>query len=371
MVAATVTVRSKSSFVERIIKTTNFFWLFYWNSKKNKKMMMMMWFLTFALAVTAVVLSAVALNSNVQEVSSLKILQATTTVEHKELLELTKHEMYNEVRQIINNSSLNQFDVCIVVHPKDFRILSQVIYRLKLYAVGLRHVFLVTTEQGVLLLTPEFWTSSEYEVDTKIVTVLNEATVQPCSVQAIREAEFGTQSTWYYQQLLKLNVDTIQGLLERVLIWDADTLLCRPMSFWDETGRGLFHLRTEAEPYYLEFVERVLPDLVPVYRDHGSAVVHHIPIRLSYLRELKAIVSKAHGLPFWQVFLNSVAEDRKLRSGGSEYELYYQFVRKYHGEWLLHRLLEHLNTDDPVYIKATRSETAQYDLISVHYYIRE
>lgn len=260
-------------------------------------------------------------------------------------------------------TSFQKFDACIVVHPKDFEFLDEVVYGLQRHALGLRNVYVVTTTEGLLRLR-NGWSP---RINTSNVIVRSERDVEPCSFEEVQTFGFGSRTGWYYQQLLKLNLDTIEGLLEHFLIIDADTVLRRPVLFWDHNSVSLCHTIDKDEFYYRQHIEKLLPSLMPLKNDGHSAVVHHMPMLKTWLSDMKRLIETQHsGTSFHQSFLACVHEDYKFLSGASEYELYFQYAMHYHPKEITVRKLQHINTGDRKYLKSNL-----YDLVSVHSYLRQ
>jgi len=257
----------------------------------------------------------------------------------------------------------HEFDACLMVHPKDFEMLNHTLIGLQRNTFRLRRIFVVTTETGVTQLAAQLkdWLCKSQ------IQVISENELEPCSMQAILARGFGWRTSWYYQQLVKLHLDQIPGILDKFLILDSDTMIRKPCLFWDHQGRSMFHLFSKEENYYRKHVTRLLPETVPLKMPGKSAVVHHMAMSASRLKQLRRHVAETHSDEFWKIFLDLVSLEDKQKSGASEYELYFQYSMHFHPEECRVRMLKHLNTVNLSVLDANTN----HDLISVHSYNTE
>ena len=66
------------------------------------------------------------------------------------------------------------------------------------------------------------------------------------------------QAGWYFQQFLKMAACTLQNIAPHYLIWDADTIMLRTMSFFDDDGEVLIAMQTEYKPRVFPNVREIL-----------------------------------------------------------------------------------------------------------------
>jgi nucleoside-diphosphate-sugar epimerase len=97
---------------------------------------------------------------------------------------------------------------------------------------------------------------------------------------------------------------------------------------------------------------------------------YELNLETSDLNEIFNIVEAAHLKPFWEAFILCVNEHRNhnptmSESGASEYELYFNYMLKYHPEKIKIRELKWKNTKD-----ISSIENEDYDYVSYHYYMR-
>jgi hypothetical protein len=99
---------------------------------------------------------------------------------------------------------------------------------------------------------------------------------------------FPAGAGWYFQQFLKWGFAGVSNSEPHYLIWDADTVLLRPLELLDPTGCGYLTTSTEYhKPYFQTF--EALTGRKPVF--HTSFISQHQLVDKSILRELLAVIS--------------------------------------------------------------------------------
>jgi hypothetical protein len=120
---------------------------------------------------------------------------------------------------------------------------------------------------------------------------------------------------WYYQQFLKMGFARFSAAHPYYLIWDADTVLVRPVRFFDR-GAVLLTASHEWHGDYFRTMARLLPDVRIPRRSHISQ--HAMVCREHMLALLDEL--SAHGMPWWQYVLSSLVG--RTPQQFSEYETY-------------------------------------------------
>ena len=92
-----------------------------------------------------------------------------------------------------------------------------------------------------------------------------------------------------------------------------------------------------------------------------SGICHHMMFETKYVKEIINIVEKNHHDEFYNVFLKTVT--KKNISGASEYEIYFNYILKYHHDKIVLRKLNWKNT-------CNFDLTNNFDYISVHWCLR-
>jgi hypothetical protein len=142
-------------------------------------------------------------------------------------------------------------------------------------------------------------------------------------------SHFPTAAGWYFQQLLKLQFAFVETTDDYYLVWDADTVPLRPMTFFDASGRMLLTKTTEYHPPYFDTYRRLLGE--EPNREY-SFITQHMLIQKSIAREMLTRIEehvKGDGNWAWKIM-------RSLPNSGdnlfSEYETYGHYVKNHYAE---------------------------------------
>ena len=134
---------------------------------------------------------------------------------------------------------------------------------------------------------------------------------------------------WYLQQLVK--IEALRRLAEdgsAGIIWDADTIPLKPITFFTDEKTKLFK-STEYHLPYFDQIDRLLglDKIVP-----HSFVAQCFPCRPEWVSAFVGHIEIRHGIPWWKAIINSI--DFSERSGFSEYEALGTFISHYfRSEW--------------------------------------
>jgi hypothetical protein len=120
---------------------------------------------------------------------------------------------------------------------------------------------------------------------------------------------------WYYQQFLKMEFARFVPGAEYYLIWDADTVLTRRISFYEQ-DKVLLTAANEYHSDYFRTIKRILPRTLIPNRSHIS---QHVLVRTADMRTLLDELS-AHGMQWWKYVLSTMTG--KSPQQFSEYETY-------------------------------------------------
>lgn len=173
------------------------------------------------------------------------------------------------------------------------------------------------------------------------VKLLDEDALIPgLTLDALRRAGFTypeRMNGWYFQQLLKFAYAFSLPDDADYLIWDADTVLLRPIDLFDEQGRTWFTKADEYHEPYFESYERLLGLVAP---REFSFISQHMVVKVGVLREMMARI-EAH-CPgdenwAWKIMRNLSPQ---TSNRFSEYETYGHYVKQVHPEMAAFRRLE-------------------------------
>ncbi len=141
--------------------------------------------------------------------------------------------------------------------------------------------------------------------------------------------EFEQRLTWYYQQVLKLSfaIDFIYKSKEKIVIWDADTIILKKINFFNGNVSNNFGTVFEFhKPYYLT-TKRIFGILPLVFI---SSLTQFISISLednyTLNKRLNSFIKKnSLNTSEWisNIVLKSIFDEHKIYNGSmfSEYEL--------------------------------------------------
>ena len=141
---------------------------------------------------------------------------------------------------------------------------------------------------------------------------------------------------WYLQQFAKMSLCVRPGMADAVLLWDADTVLLRPLEFFDRDVALVHPARERHAPYF-----RLMNDVlhIPTSADF-SFVAEHLMVRRSFMAEMIG-----HLGPGWpRRILDGIDTADLGESGFSEYETYGNFVAWKHPGTIRLRRIAHLRT---------------------------
>jgi hypothetical protein len=240
------------------------------------------------------------------------------------------------------------FDIVIPVGPNDISLIQLMIQYTRQNVIGFRNIYLVSYDDTL-------------KVDGCITiseTIYPFAKPDICAVLGPN-----CRQNWYLQQLLKLYaMFVIPDILDNVLIIDTDTFFLKPTRFFDDNGKTMVFYLGENNEAYFPHMKRLHNSLSRIDIDK-SGVCHHVMFQKMYLNELFKLVEQHHTMGFWKAFLNCIDPDEL--SGASEYEIYFNFMLKYHRDKIKLR--------KPVYnwIKSLDElHHDKFDFVSYHHWYR-
>lgn len=216
------------------------------------------------------------------------------------------------------------FDIVIPVGPNDIYLVDILVQYTKQNVIGFRNIYLVSYDDtlavnGCITISENTYPFSK----TDIVSIMGPECRQ----------------NWYLQQLLKLYaVFVIPDILDNVLIIDSDTFFLKPTQFFDDNDCALHYYMNEKHEPYFAHMNRLHPTLKRVL-ENKSGICHHMMLQKPYLSELFELVKEHHNMDFWKAFYHCVVEYNT--SGASEYEIYFNFMLKYHPDKIQLRELRH------------------------------
>lgn len=240
------------------------------------------------------------------------------------------------------------FDIVIPVGPNDMnKIQNQIIYT-KQNVIGYRNIYIISSN-------PELVVDGCTVIDEKIF---------PFTIKDIEKYHGKSDRCgWYLQQLIKLYAShVISNILPIYLVIDSDTFFFKKTKFINSDGECLYNFSNKENhtPYY-QHMKRLSNkfDKVCIF----SGICHHMIFEHKFIKEIFDITEKEHKKPFWISFLDLVDVNHRGGSGASEYEIYFNYILKYHNNKVKIRQLEWNNLNN------FNKITPNYDYASFHYYL--
>jgi len=167
----------------------------------------------------------------------------------------------------------------------------------------------------------------------------DEATLLPgMTLGQLRELPlpfFPKGAGWYFQQFLKYAFVDVSNQDDYYLIWDADTVLLRPLEFFDEDGKPIYTSAVEHHLPYFETFKNLFG--VEAVREF-SFISQHQVISKKILKEmLHEIEARNPDQPnwAWAIMKNLAGEGSNLFS---EYETYGHYLKlRYPGDYSIRK----------------------------------
>jgi hypothetical protein len=243
------------------------------------------------------------------------------------------------------------FDIVIPIGPNDIEFIHEQIKYTKKNIIGYRKIYLISYDPTL-------------SIDNCIT--INE-NIFPFSLKTISNF-FGESkhNGWYLQQLFKLYSGfIIPDILDKYLVIDCDTIFLKPTIFI-ENNKCLYNYGNEYYSPYFQHMSKLDNNFTKqIYNKSG--ICHHMIFEQKYINEIMNIVENNHNDKFYNIFLKCVDTNFYKSSGASEYELYFNYIIKYHNDNITIRPLKWLNSN---IIITENNNFNDYDYISCHHYIR-
>lgn len=240
-----------------------------------------------------------------------------------------------------------EFDIVIPIGPNDEKLIDLHLQLSKINIIGYRNIYLICYDPTI-------------KVDGCIT--INE-NIFPFTIKTVEQIHGKLpRNGWYLQQLLKLYAGiVIDSILDKYLVIDADTLFLKPTKFI-ENDKCLYNYGREFHLPYFIHMRKLNNNFTRIYEDK-SGICHHMIFETKYVKEIINIIEQEHNDLFYNVFLNNVTD--KTGSGASEYEIYFNYIMKYHQNDIIIRPLNWENTNTLHNIN-----NSNLDYVSYHWYMR-
>lgn len=256
-------------------------------------------------------------------------------------------------------------DVVIPCIAKDLDVLELCIHYARKHVKGLRKIIVVSPER--LTDAADWFDEKDYFFSKESV-----AKEIGAGFHAMEDFPF---VGWCYQQLLKLYAPfAIPDISNNVLIIDADTFLLSDYIPVDQNDISYFRVFAFGRIFksYVFHSFRMHPS-IKVRPTDPNPVVNYSIFQKDKLEKLFALVEEHHNKPFWKAFLHTLdmgAFNGPLFVGGSEYLLYFYYMRIHHPNKCQFRQSKIHNHTFSI-AEAANIEQLGYDSLSAHHYHRK
>lgn len=228
------------------------------------------------------------------------------------------------------------FDIIIPLGPNEKKNIHKQIEYTKKNVIGYRNIYIVTNN------------FDNMEIDGCKIIDENIFPFKMTDIAHYFAQHLGknNRNGWYFQQLIKLYAGfVIDDILDTYLVLDADVFLLKPLEFYKDS-KFIFTIGNEEHIPYFRHMQSLHPSFQKVIKPSG--ISHHMIFNKKYIEEIFKIVENKHNKPFWRAFIECVEEHKNhsiffQESGASEYELYFNYMIKYHNDSILIRKLNWTN----------------------------
>jgi Family of unknown function (DUF6492) len=204
------------------------------------------------------------------------------------------------------------FDAVVPFHPKDGNVLPYCVISLRRYTTGLRNIYIISKDDP--------------EEDDTIWIPESSFPFTIADVQAIIQSTNG-RAGWYIQQLLKLYAfRVIPGILPHALLFDADCVICRPVSFFRGGKILLDWSEKQGHEAYFTHARAIMGDLFQQPDPEKSGITDHMMVHQPVMEGLLQKIESRGNDEAWRLFLKAVNPAQRDYSGMSEYEIYYNYA---------------------------------------------
>lgn len=217
---------------------------------------------------------------------------------------------YNDLVEISETENYDCIDVVVTLIEKDIFVVEKCLESVKLFSLNKINNIYVISPQSQLI--KKFCIENNYfHLDEDIISPLTSQELRGFIVKKDRVG-------WIKQQLIKLNSNQIEGILDKYLIIDADTILLRKQYFTTDTF-DVFKFSDEFHFLYKLSSKFILGDL---FLSCNSFISHHQIMQKELLVDMKNYIEEKHKMKWYSVFINAALNNNNFVS---EYELYAQY----------------------------------------------
>jgi hypothetical protein len=220
------------------------------------------------------------------------------------------------------------FEIFTACRSRDLVTLRYAVERLQTHLEP-ENIVVATAHENFSRFERVLGTAVKLVDEDKLIPGMTLASVRQLPIQSFPRA-----AGWYFQQLLKYAWCFRNTPIGHYLIWDADTILLKPLDFFDEQGRILMTKSSEYHAPYFETFEKLFG--VPASYEFSFISQHQMVDKTLLQEMLNSIAARFPASLNW-----AWAILQTLPSTGnnlfSEYETYGHWLKHYHPDRLSYR----------------------------------
>ena len=215
------------------------------------------------------------------------------------------------------------YDSVLCVAPQHKNISLRAIQSLHLFAQP-RRIYIVTARKYF----PFFETALETRLPVHLLdedTVMDGLSLQYMQEYFNRRIGWSNRAGWYFKQFLNMSMANVPEVADHYLIWDSDTVLLQPTTFFSPDGRVLVNPKAKIHKPYFDLIRKILGLEQQV---DFSFISEHLMVNTSYMKELVGDIARQTSgkMPWFELILNSLDDQELYGAGFAEYETYGTYI---------------------------------------------
>lgn len=222
-----------------------------------------------------------------------------------------------------------KYDVIIPVAFKDYAFFKKT-YTYLCDNLGAEHIFILTNGELSRFLPSVVRNNPKFVIidENRLLDGLTYKRIHSIIKSQGREH---TNTGWFFQQFLKMGFAFSEYCRnEYYMSWDADTIPVRKISFFDDSGRPYFTMKSEYHKPYFDTMEK----LIGLGKTNPSSyIAEHMMFNRDVMRELTAKMETAvelDGDTWYEKVMSAIPPETVSTNSFSEFETYGTFCAKYH-----------------------------------------
>lgn len=217
---------------------------------------------------------------------------------------------------------MENYNAIILTTPADFERLRDSYARMVHNLAPRKIVFIGSRKAGELIRQSDVGGQAGFLEEDELIPFAD--------VHQVMKDLLGTEDLprgvtgWYYQQFLKMQYAFVCED-EYYLIWDGDTIPCKPFSMFREDGLPYLDLKQEYHEEYFHTIENLFPGMRKSIAK--SFISEHMLIRCDIMKQLvRDMMESAAENTFYERILRAIRPGQIMNTGFSEFETYGTYV---------------------------------------------